>query len=159
MTTLNTDLVANSLASPQVLNDAAELHGVLRTACGTAELLAGDSTDNDVVLLAPISSKATIHSLKIGSDTLGGSCTFNVGVHNYDGTVADEDCFATAVADDAAMADVRHEVATINTVGQKLWEIAGLSSDPGGLLYISITFSATGGTAGTLSWNINYAVN
>ena len=38
MTTLNTDLVANSLASPQVLNDAAELHGVLRTACGTAEL-------------------------------------------------------------------------------------------------------------------------
>ena len=159
MTTRNTDLVANTLASPQVLNDAAELHGVLRVAAGTAELLAGDSTDNDVVLLAPISSKATIHSLKIGSDTLGGSCTFNVGVHNYDGTVADEDCFATLVADDAAMADVRHEVATINTVGQKLWEIAGLSSDPGGNLYVSITFNATGGTAGTLSWNISYAVN
>ena len=159
MTTRNTDLVANTLASPQVLNDAAELHGVLRVACGTAELLAGDSTDNDVVLLAPISSKATIHSLKIGSDTLGGSCTFNVGVHNYDGTVADEDCFATLVADDAAMADVRYEVATINTTGQKLWEIAGLSSDPGGNLYVSITFAATGGTIGTLSWNISYAVN
>ena len=159
MTTRNTDLVANTLASPQVLNDAAELHGVLRTACGTVELLAGDSTDNDVVLLAPISSKATIHSLKIGSDTLGGSCTFNVGVHNYDGTVADEDAFATSVADAAAMADVRFEAATINTAGQKLWEIAGLSSDPGGLLYVSITFAATGGTAGTLSWNISYAVN
>ena len=149
MTTLNTDLVANSLASPQVLNDAAELHGVLRTACGTAELAAGDSTDDDVVLLAPISSKATISQLFVGSDTFGGSCTFNVGVHNYDGTVADEDCFATLVGDDA----------TINTAGQKLWEIAGLSSDPGGLLYVSITFNATGGTAGTLSWNINYAVN
>ena len=159
MTTRNTTIVANPLASPQVFNDAAELHGVLRTACGTAELLAGDSTDNDVVLLAPISSKATIHSLKIGSDTLGGSCTFNVGVHNYDGTVADEDCFATAVADAAAMTDVRYEVATINTTGQKLWEIAGLSSDPGGMLYVSITFNATGGTIGTLSWNINYAVN
>ena len=159
MTTRNTDLVANSLASPQVLNDAAELHGVLRTACGTVELAAGDSTDDDVVLLAPISSKATIHSLKIGSDTLGGSCTFNVGVHNYDGTVADEDAFATSVADAAAMADVRFEAATINTAGQKLWEIAGLSSDPGGLLYVSITFNATGGTVGTLSWNINYAVN
>ena len=57
------------------------------------------------------------------------------------------------------IADVRHEVATINTVGQKLWEIAGLSSDPGGLLNVSITFNATGGTVGTLSWNINYAVN
>ena len=159
MTTRNTDLVANLLASPQVLNDAAELNGVLRVAAGTAELLAGDSTDNDVVLLAPISSKASISQLFVGSDTFGGSCTMNVGVHNYDGTVADEDCFATAVADAAAMADVRNEVATINTVGQKLWEIAGLSSDPGGLLYVSITFAATGGTAGTLSWNISYAVN
>jgi hypothetical protein len=159
MTTRNTDLVANTLASPQVLNDAAELHGVLRVAAGTAELLAGDSTDNDIVLLAPISSKASISTLLVGSDTLGGSCTFNVGVHNYDGTVADEDCFATAVADAAAMTDVRYEVATINTTGQKLWEIAGLSSDPGGMLYVSITFNATGGTAGTLSWNISYAVN
>ena len=159
MTTKNTDLVANHLASPQVFNNAAELHGVLRTACGTVELAAGDSTDNDVVLLAPLPSKSTINQLYVGSDDFGGSCTFNVGVHNYDGTVADEDCFATAVADDAAMADVRHEVATINTVGQKLWEIAGLSSDPGGLLYVSITFAATGGTAGTLSWNVSYAVN
>tara|TARA_R100001463_G_scaffold32184_1_gene72267 strand:- start:516 stop:995 length:480 start_codon:yes stop_codon:yes gene_type:complete len=159
MTTKNTDLVANQLASPQVLNNAAELHGVLRTACGTVELAAGDSTDNDVVLLAPLPSKSTINQLYVGSDDFGGSCTFNVGVHNYDGTVADEDCFATAVADDAAMADVRHEVATINTVGQKLWEIAGLTSDPGGLLYVSITFAATGGTAGTLSWNVSYAVN
>ena len=159
MTTLNTDLVANTLAAPQVLNDAAELNGVLRTACGTAELAAGDSTDNDVVLLAPISSKATISQLFVGSDTFGGSCTFNVGVHNYDGTVADEDAFATSVADAAAMTDVRYEAATINTAGQKLWEIAGLSSDPGGLLYVSITFNATGGTAGTLSWNISYAVN
>ena len=159
MTTKNTDLVANQLASPQVLNNAAELHGVLRTACGTVELAAGDSTDNDVVLLAPLPSKSTINQLYVGSDDFGGSCTYNVGVHNYDGTVADEDCFATAVADDAAMADVRHEVATINTVGQKLWEIAGLSSDPGGLLYVSITFAATGGTAGTLSWNVSYAVN
>ena len=159
MTTKNTDLVANHLASPQVLNDAAELGGALRVACGTVELAAGDSTDNDVVLLAPISSKATIHQLFVGSDALGGSCTFNVGVYNYDETVADEDCFATLVADEAAMADVRHEVATINTVGQKLWEIAGLSSDPGGMLYIAMTFAATGGTAGTVSFNISYAIN
>ena len=159
MTTLNTALVANSLASPQILNDAAELHGVLRVAAGTVELLAGDSTDDDVVLLAPIPSKASISSIKVGSDGLGGSCTFNVGVHNYDGTVADEDAFATAVADGAAMAEVRHEEATINTVGQKLWQLADLDKDPGGFLYMSITFAATGGTAGTLSWNISYAVN
>ena len=159
MTTRNTDLVANLLASPQILNDAAELNCVLRVAAGTVELLAGDSTDDDVVLLAPIPSKASISSIKVGSDGLGGSCTFNVGVHNYDGTVADEDCFATLVADGAAMAEVRHEEATINTVGQKLWQLADLDKDPGGFLYMSITFAATGGTVGTLSWDITYAVN
>ena len=75
MTTKNTDLVSNFEATPPVLNNAAELAGVVRTAHGSVELAAGDSTD------------------------------------------------------------------------------------PGGYFYIAITFDATGGTAGTLNWNINYVVN
>ena len=39
MGTKNTDLVANFEATPQVKNNAAELHGVLRTAHGSVELL------------------------------------------------------------------------------------------------------------------------
>jgi hypothetical protein len=54
MTTKNTDLVANFEATPPVLNNAAELAGVIRTAHGSVELAAGDSTDNDIVMLAPI---------------------------------------------------------------------------------------------------------
>jgi hypothetical protein len=38
---------------------------------------------------------------KIGSDTLGGSCTFNVGLHTSAGVVVDEDYFASLVADEA----------------------------------------------------------
>ena len=159
MTTKNTDLVANFEASPQVLNNAAELHGVLRVAQGTVELAAGDSTDNDIVMLAPIPTNATIPQLFVGSDTLGGSCTFNVGLYTSAGVVKDEDCFATSVADEAALADVRHEVANLTTTGQKVWELAGDSSDPGGYYYVAVTFNATGGTAGTLSWNISYVVN
>jgi len=159
MTTKNTDLVANFEASPQVLNNAAELHGVLRVAQGTVELAAGDSTDNDIVMLAPIPTNASIPQLFVGSDTFGGSCTFNVGLYTSAGVVKDEDCFATSVADAAALTDVRHEVANLTTTGQKVWELAGDSSDPGGYYYVAITFDATGGTAGTLSWNINYVVN
>ena len=85
MTTKNTDLVANFEATPQVANNAAELHGVLRTAHGSVELAAGDSTDNDIVMLAPIPSNAAVPSLFIGSDTFGGSCTFNVGVYTSAG--------------------------------------------------------------------------
>ena len=51
MGTKHTDLVANFEATPQVKNNAAELHGVLRTAHGTVELAAGDSDNDDVCLL------------------------------------------------------------------------------------------------------------
>ena len=159
MTTKNTDLVANFEASPQVANSAAELAGVLRTAHGSVELAAGDSTDDDIVMLAPIPSNAAVPTLFIGSDTFGGSCTFNVGIYTSAGVVKDEDVFATSVADAAAMADVRYEAADLNTGSQKLWELAGDSSDPGGYYYIAITFNATGGTAGTLNWNISYVVD
>ena len=159
MTTLNTDLVANFEASPQVLNNAAELHGVVRVAQGTVELAAGDSTDNDIVMLAPIPSNAAVPQLFIGSDTFGGSCTFNVGLYTTAGAVKDEDAFATSVADAAGMTDVRFEAADLNTGSKKVWELAGDSSDPGGYYYVAITFDATGGTAGSLNWNINYVVN
>jgi|TARA_R110000765_G_scaffold6883_1_gene22492 hypothetical protein len=159
MTTKNTNLVANFEATPQVANSASELAGVLRTAHGSVELAAGDSTDNDIVMLAPIPSNAAVPNIFVGSDTFGGSCTFNVGIYQADGTVKDEDVFATSVADAAALTDVRYEAADLNTGSKKLWELAGDSEDPGGYFYIAITFNATGGTAGTLNWNINYVVN
>jgi hypothetical protein len=159
MTTKNTNLVENFEAIPQVANNSAELAGVLRTAHGSVELAAGDSTDDDIVMLAPIPSNAAVPQLFVGSDTLGGSCTFNVGIYETDGTVKDEDVFATSVADEAALADVRFQAADLNTASKKLWELAGDTSDPGGYYYVAITFNATGGTTGTLAWNINYIVN
>ena len=120
--------------------------GVVRTAHGSVELAAGDSTDNDIVMLAPIPSNAAVPQLFIGSDTFGGSCTFNVGLYTTAGAVKDEDAFATSVADAAGMTDVRFEAADLNTGSKKVWELAGDSSDPGGYYYVAITFDATGGT-------------
>jgi expansin (peptidoglycan-binding protein) len=158
MTTKNTTLVSNFEATPQVITEAHSLHGVLRVAQGTVALAAGDSTDNDIVMLAPIPSNASITALKIASDSLGGSCTFNVGLYTTGGTVVDEDVYATLVADEGAMTDVRSE-ADITTVGQQVWEDAGASSDPGGYYYVAVTFAATGGTAGDMSFVIEYVVN
>ena len=67
MTTKNLTLVAKYEATPQVANNAQELHGVVRVAQGTVALLAGDSTDNDIVMLAPIPTNASITSLQVGS--------------------------------------------------------------------------------------------
>jgi hypothetical protein len=159
MGTKNTDLVTNFEATPPTLNDVAELHGRVRIAQGTVALAAGDSDDDDVVMLAPIPSNATVPHLYIGSDTFGGSCTFNVGIYTTAGVVKDEDVFATAVADAAALADVRHEAADINTCGQKMYELAGDSTDPGGFYYIAATMAAAGGTGGDMSFIIHYVVD
>jgi hypothetical protein len=159
MTTKNSDLVANLEASPQVANKAQELQGVLRIAQGNVALAAGDSTDDDIVMLAPIPSNASIVSLQVGADALGGSCTYNVGIYTDAGAVKDEDFFATAVADGAALAELRYEAANLNTTGQQLYTMAGDSTDPGGFYYIAATFAATGGTGGDMAFIIEYVVN
>ena len=87
MTTKNSDLVANLEASPQVANKAQELQGVVRIAQGNVALAAGDSTDDDIVMLAPIPSNASVVSLRVGTDALGGSCTYNVGIYTDAGAL------------------------------------------------------------------------
>ena len=57
------------------------------------------------------------------------------------------------------MADARFEAADITTCGQKVYTIAGDSTDPGGFYYVAVTFNATGGTAGSMSFIIEYVVN
>jgi len=159
MTTKNSTLIENLEATPQVMNNASELGGVKRVAQGNVALAAGDSTDNDIVMLAPIPTNATITSIRVGSDNLGGSCTFNVGFYTDAGVVVDEDAIATLVADAAGMTELRYEEANINTTGQQVWELAGQSSDPADVYYVAATFSATGGTAGDMAFIIEYVVN
>ena len=64
MGTKNSDLVANFEATPQVLNNSALLHGSMRVAQGTIVVAAGDSDDNDIVMLAPIPSNAVVPQKK-----------------------------------------------------------------------------------------------
>tara|TARA_R110000824_G_scaffold3311_1_gene15703 strand:- start:6641 stop:7120 length:480 start_codon:yes stop_codon:yes gene_type:complete len=159
MASVNSDLVANLEASPQVANKTQELQGVVRIAQGNVALLAADSTNGDIVMLAPIPSNASIVSIRVGSDGLGGSCTYDIGIYTDAGAVKDIDFFATSVADGAAIAELRYEAADLNTTGQQLYTMAGDTSDPGGFYYIAATFDATGGTGGDMAFIIEYVVN
>jgi hypothetical protein len=53
MANVNTDIVTNFVATPQVKNDSQQLHGVKRIAQGTIALAAGDLSATDTVMLAP----------------------------------------------------------------------------------------------------------
>ena len=91
MTTKNSTLIENYEASPIVMNDAALLSGSVRIAQGNIALEAGDTGNADIVMLAPIPSQAVVTSIQVGSDALGGSCTYDIGIYTSAGAVKDID--------------------------------------------------------------------
>ena len=52
MANVNTDIVTNFVATPQVKNDSQQLHGVKRIAQGTIALAAGDLSAGDTVAVS-----------------------------------------------------------------------------------------------------------
>ena len=165
MANVNTDLVTNFVAVPQVLNSASQLHGVKRVATGTIALAAGDLSGDDTVMLAPIPSNASITSIKLFNDDLdsGTTNTADVGLYNTDLSVVDADAYASAITDLRGAVTVGTEVAfearNINKMGQKVWQDAGLTSDPALTYFVGIGFPAAGDQAGYLSFVIEYVVS
>ena len=165
MANVNTDLVTNFVAVPQVLNSASQLHGVKRVATGTIALAAGDLSVDDTVMLAPIPSNASITSIKLFNDDLdsGTTNTADVGLYNTDLSVVDADAYASAITDLRGAVKTGTEVAfearDINKMGQKVWQDAGLTSDPALTYFVGIGFPAAGDQAGDLSFVIEYVVS
>jgi sulfate adenylyltransferase subunit 1 (EFTu-like GTPase family) len=165
MANVNTDIVTNFVTVPQVLNSAQQLHGVKRVAQGTIALAAGDLSASDTVMLAPIPSNASISSIKIFNDDLDSATTItaDVGLYKQDLSVVDADAYASAITDLRAAVKTGTEVAfearDINKMGQKVWQDAGLSSDPALTYFVGIGFPAAGDQAGDLSFIIEYTVS
>ena len=165
MSNANSDLVTNFVAVPQVLNPAQQLQGVKRIAQGTVALASGDLGANDTVMLAPIPSNASITSIKLFNDALdsGTTNTADVGLYTTALAVVDADAYASAITDLRAAVKTGTEVAfearDINKMGQKVWQDAGLSSDPALTYFVGIGFPAAGDTAGDLSFIIEYVVS
>ena len=165
MANVNTDIVTNFVATPQVKNDSQQLHGVKRIAQGTIALAAGDLSATDTVMLAPIPTNASISSIKLFNDDLdsGSTNTTDVGLWTTDVVAVDDDAYASAITDLRGAVTTGTEVAfearNINKMGQKVWEDAGQSSDPGGYYYVGLLFDAAGDTAGDLSFIIEYVID
>ena len=165
MANVNTDIVTNFVATPSVKNDSQQLHGVKRIAQGTIALAAGDLSASDTVMLAPVPTNASISSIKLFNDDLdsGTTMTTDVGLYTTAIAAVDDDAYASAITDLRGAVTTGTEVAfearNINKCGQKVWEDAGQSSDPGGYYYVALTFDAAGDTAGDLSFVIEYTVD
>ena len=165
MANVNTDIVTNFVATPPVKNDSQQLHGAKRIAQGTIALAAGDLSATDTVMLAPVPTNASITSIKLFNDDLdsGSTNTTDVGLYTTAIAAVDDDAYASAITDLRGAVTTGTEVAfearNINKMGQKVWEDAGQSSDPGGYYYVGLLFDAAGDTAGDLSFIIEYVID
>jgi len=165
MANVNTDIVTNFVAVPQVKNSSQQLHGVKRIAQGTIALAAGDLSAGDTVMLTPVPTNASISSIILFNDDLDSGTTNTVDVGLYSTAIAavDDDAYAAASQVLRTASTTGNEMAflarNINKCGQKVWQDAGQSSDPGGYYYVALTFDAAGDTAGDLSFVIEYTVD
>jgi hypothetical protein len=168
--------LTNLVADPQVV-EASYLRQHPQEIVETIEV-ATTSIDeaDDAVLVLPLPSNAVISSLVLFNDDLDSNgapaLAVDVGVYNgpekfvdTDGSATkyaayaeiDQDAFASAIttlqAANTAGVELRFEAANIDGIGKRLWEIAGLTSDPRRMLAVALTVTTQAATAaaGTVS--------
>ena len=182
-TAYSTELT-NYEATPQVMVSPASATGKIRVWSDTIAAGTGDIDDDDILMMAEIPSNAKIKSIKLYNDDLdsGGSPALvtDGGIYNGNGLFNDTDGSATAYAAEAVIdrncygtvmtvlqagvtagTEVRYETLGIETVGNFMWEDAGLTSDPGKMLRIALTIETVAATAaaGDITMVVEYIVN
>lgn len=163
MANTNAPAVANRVASPATFSKMKDFRSAPLQDKGTVEFT--PTADGDTLLLTALPVDATITNIVIGSDDLAStSVTLNLGFYKTDTniTIIDEDALGTVIDNDGvtAMTEVRFETKGIETISQRVWELAGLSAKPDyGEMYLALTVAAVSGpTAGTVSYYCNYTV-
>lgn len=138
MANVNSTWIGNAVATPSVFTDASKSVGTLREASSAATVSASQSA-NDTIRLVRVPSNARISQvlLSTGDATTGGAV--NIGIWqtaDNGGAVVDADLFASALALTGGPflnSDQTFESGefTYAESAKPLWEVLGLSSDPG----------------------------
>jgi hypothetical protein len=156
--------ITNADATPPVLTNAIESGARIHGAAGTVETLAADDASS-VYRLVRVPSNCRIESIKLASDAITGATASDVGIYQTaanGGAVVDADFFATDVdlsTGAVAFTEVLLEATAtdIAKCDMPLWELLGLSSDPGIQYDIAVTVNDVT-AAGTISMKVLYAL-
>jgi hypothetical protein len=154
--TLKSTAITNREATPRVLNNPGLGEGApVKCAVGYLASVTASLSITSVIRLVQIPSNAIVLSVQFqsGAQTAG---KFDLGVYrtNADGgAVVDADFFVSAIdcASAVALAEVIGE-STVNTIAkqsQRIWEAAGMTSDPKSMLDVALTVVTTDVTTGT----------
>lgn len=159
--TLST-VITGADSQPRVLTNAHLSRGQVFEAVGTVEVAAADS-DTSTFRFARLRSSDRVSSIHVWSDAITAGTSFDIGLYRIaadGGAVVDADLFASAVDLSSAVAgtDVTFEATATNIsqIEKRLWELLGLSSDPGYDYDVVLTANTVGSAAGTISLRVRF---
>tara|TARA_R100001244_G_scaffold96997_2_gene72623 strand:+ start:4941 stop:5429 length:489 start_codon:yes stop_codon:yes gene_type:complete len=161
MANTNTDAIALIEASPAGFATRKDVASQPLVSKGTASWTG--TTALDTLRLCKIPVNATLDSIVVQCDDLGGATTtWDLGLYSGDTfAVVDLDCLATAVDGATALArtELRFEVKDHSTINQRMWEIAGLSTEPdyGDFYLVATVKVAATPIAGDVSFYATYS--
>lgn len=153
--TLST-LVTNADATPRVMNDVRVDGAKTRTILATVEIAAADE-DLSVYRLCRLKSHWIVKSIRKFNDTITGGTDFNVGLLDTaenGGAAVDDNVYGDAVSlatADLVGTEIAFEARGIELIGQKVFEDAGLTTDPGKEYDLAFSAVTVGTASGTLS--------
>ena len=163
---LKSTAVTNANAIPRVQNNVGLEGGtVIRAVNGFATLSNGDSIGS-TYRIGKIRSDDFIDRIRMVSADVGTTGAGDLGLYDLltnsnGGTVVDADFFASAVDFSAGAidSDVTWEAAAAGglytNAEKRVWEILGLSSDPGKEYDVAITLTTAANAAGSVLVRIN----
>ena len=180
------NLITNSDALPVVMNKVAASGGRMRMITGTVSVADSEfDAATDVIRLCKIPANAVIHNIIISMDDMDGGAESLVDLGLWEagdatfvsqatGTVVDIDCYldnSTIFRAAVTQVDCRFVDGGVNgaalgntTAGQRIWEDAGLTSDPGSKMYELVfsqkaTVSADGTGPFDMAFQVIYTVD
>lgn len=153
-------IITNGDATPPVPSLSAINRGRLMEQVGYVEVAAADD-DNSVYRFCRIPANARISQVLIKNDAITGGTDYNLGVYataEDGGAAVDDNALADALDLSSARAVYTDLTAIAEEDGEKkLYELAGVSADPGTDYDVCLTGITVGTAAGTIAVIVRYA--
>lgn len=127
--------IANRDASPQLLNDPGSSGGFVRQLFATILSVTGDSATS-IYRFFQIPSNAVISSLLLWAADQGAGAVMDIGIWQTTangGVAVTDNLFANNIdmhTTPPVKVEERFNALALNTAGQQLWQLLGLSADP-----------------------------
>jgi hypothetical protein len=156
--------ITNRDATPSVLTNGRITRGDIMHARGVCTIVNGDSVASKFIFCS-IPSNAVPISVRVSSPDIGTTTAGDVGLYRTTrdgGAVVDVDFFASALSLNGgalSKSEIVNEAAAIATPanGEKaVWELLGLSSDPGIIYDVVLTLTGAADAGGAVLLEVDY---